>query len=366
VLVTLALILAGTLFGSVYFLLGHWGGGIPVGGGPTGKDKSAGRHVSDKFNYRYDFPPGWTIDADLKNAVGSNLWAIHRTEPDAWMTLLAREYAIPPRDGQIFDEFYRRMGTYFTDLECEQHPDGQLAGQRAMRFVFQGKVRDVGPVVGEAYLLVYQGVGYAMLTWSATDAVARAAPEYEDLRLRFGLLDRRASSVETRPPSDFQGSKQAYTLRDDQAIWKKNDDYLELYQADLALEAIDPTIADARTNTAIMLVTLHNKESDLKIAATMARTALAQEQKKDYPETKIEVIAGPSGPLDRFASVGNQPGHVAKLHVINGENRQRFVVLATVLAPDGTWVLHGECPWERRRLWERDFDRLIASFRLKQ
>lgn len=359
-----AMLLGAVILGGGYFVFTRSGGTV-VEGGPTPKDQSLGRQVSEKFNYSYDFPPGWKIDAELKFDIGSNLWAIRRTDPDAWLTLMAREYASTPRDGQMFDEFYRRMGRYFADLEYEQHPDGQLAGQRAMRFVFQGKVKNVGKVVGEAYLMFYQGIGYAMFTWSAADSVTKAAAEYDDLRLRFGLLDKRETWRDQRQPGDFHGTKLAYSLRDNQGVWKKNENYRELFQADLALEAVDPSIADARTNRAMLLVMVQGKQPDLKTAAALARTELEKEWKKDYPDTKIEVIGGIAGPLDRDSPVGNQQGHVAKLHVINDQGRQRFVVIATVLTPEATVILHGECPWERRSLWEHDFDRFISSFQLK-
>lgn len=354
--------------GGVGFALWKMGGtGIPVGGKPTRPPGSLGRHVSDKFNYSYDFPPlPWKMDGETKIAIGSNLFVIRRTGPDAWMTLMAKEYPTTPRDGQMFDEFYRRMEKYFTDLEYEQHPDGQLAGQRAMRFVFQGKVKDVGQIVGEAYLMMYQGIGYALLTWAPGDVVTEAAKEFDNLRLGFGLLTNRETWVDKRQPASFQGTKLAYTLRDNQAIWKQNADYMELFKADLALEAIDPTIPDARTNTAIVLVFVHQgKQASLTAAAALARRELEKEHKKDYPDTKMEVITAASGPLDRDAPVGDRQGHIAKLHVINGENRQRFVVLASAPAGDATVIVQCECPWERRSLWERDFDQLIGSFRLK-
>lgn len=364
-LMAVALILGVAVLGIVYLVLTKFSTGIPVAGNPTRPESSLGRHVSKNFNYSYDFPPGWRMDGDTKTAIGSNLFVIRRSGPDAWMTLMAKEYPTTPRDGQMFDEFYRRMEKHFTDLEYEQHPDGQLDGQRALRFVFQGKVKDVGLVVGEAYLMVYQGIGYALLTWSPAEDVPQAAREYDDLRLRFNTQKNRETWVDNRQPGSFQGTKAAYTLRDNQGVWKKNADYMELFKADLALEAIDPTIADARTNTAVILVRVHPKQANLTAAAALARSELVKEHKKDYPATKMEVIAGMAGHLDRDGLVGDQQGHVTKLHVINGANRQRFVVLATAPLAEGTVVFHGECPWERRSLWERDFDQLIATFRLK-
>ncbi len=338
---TFAMLLGAAILGGGYLVMSRAGNSTSVEGNPSAHAKGLGRHVSDKFNYRYDFPPGWKSDPDQRTAIGSNLWAIRRTEPDAWMTMMAREYTTTPRDGQMFDEFSRRISPYFNDLVYEHHPDGQLAGQRAMRFVFRGKVKDVGPVVGEAYLMSYRGVGYALFTWSPADSVTIAAPEYDDLRQRFGLLDRRQPGNDSRQPGLLEGTKLAYSLRDHQAVWKKNDDYRELYKADLALEAVDSAIVDPRTNTAIFIATVQGPQPGLKAAAALARAELEKEQKRDYPETKITVIAGTSGPLDRDAPVGSLQGHIAKLHVINSENRQRFVLLATVLTPDATVILHG-------------------------
>jgi len=362
-----ALILGAGILGTIYFVYIKLGLGDPVTVQPTQTQPILSRHVSSKFLYSYDFPAApWTMDNSTKTVVGSNLFAISRSNPDAWMTLMAREYPTTPRDGQLFDEFYRRMESYFTDLRYEHYPDGLLAGQRALRFVFHGKAGGVSPVIGEAHLMAHQGIGYALFTWSPAENVAEAAREYEELRGKFTLVGERPNWADNRQPTAFEGTKLAYTLRDEQGIWRKNADYMQVFKADLALEALDPDIPDPRAKTGLILVTVYPKQATLAAAAALARAELEKEHRKDYPETTMEPVAGLAGPLDRDGPVGAQPGHVAKLHVVNSPIRQRFVVLATAPMAQGTVVVMCECPWARRTLWERDFDRLIATLRLKQ
>lgn len=323
-------------------------------------------HESQLFNYSYTFPSApWKMDNETKQNIQSNLFAIRRTQPDAWLALWAKDYkTYTPRDGELFDEVYGRLLKCFLDLEYEQQSDAQLAGQRAMKLAFQGTSKDQGPVVGEAYLLVYKGIAYAVLTWCRKDAQAEASREFDDLRLRFALMGYRENWVDKRVPMVFHGTKAGYTLRDTQTIWKKNTLLQEAFKAELVLEAIDPNVPDSLTNTATVRVQLQPKKPDLAQAAAFARSELDKEQLKDYPQTKIAVVSIPSGPLDREAPVGDQKGHVAKLHVINGEARQRFVMVAVALAADQTIAFYCECPWDKRSLWERDFDQLIGTFRL--
>lgn len=354
----------------VYFLVIQ-GKGFHLFGSPASSpgDRPLGQiHQSDNFNYTYIFPPAaWKQDKDTQIAVQANLFVLKRNQPDAWMALLAKDYkTVTPRDGQVLDEVVKRLEKHFTDLEYELKPDGQLAGQRATKFVFQGKAGGQGLMVGEAYLMAYQGIAYAWLGWAPPDAAEQAFAEFDDLRLRFSLLHFRDRWSDTRADTvAFQGSQLPYSLRDNQAIWRQNADYLELFKADLALEAFDPGNPNAKTNSAVVLVFLQPRRDDVKSAAAQARGFLEKEQQKDFPQTKVEAIPGKGGPLEGEASIGDRPGHLAKLHVVNGENRQRYVLLATVPAADRTVVIQCECPWERRSLWERDFDQLVGTFRLK-
>jgi hypothetical protein len=364
-----ALLVGAFVVGGVAYVIIHGGGGINLGGGgkepgtaPLGKMQQ-----SETLNFSYVFPPApWRQDKETLAGLQANI-AIRRTNPDAWMAVLAKDYKTQnPRDGQAFDDVFKRMEKHFVHLEYEQQADGQLAGQPAMRFIFQAQVKDKGPIAGEGCLAIYQGIAYTLLTWAPAESLAAAQPEFDDLRLRFELLRYRDTWVDTRQPVIHRGSKLAYTVRDNLANWKKNPDYMDLYQADLALEATDPNIPDVKTNTAVVLVMLYPKRDNLAAAALLSRGELEKTHRKEYPDSRFEVLLGKEGPLDREGLVGDQKGHVAKLHVINGENRHRFAVLATVLGPDQTIALHCECPWERRSLWERDFDQLIGTFRLKR
>jgi hypothetical protein len=342
-------------------------GGIQVGAKPTVEKAVARLHKSEMFNYSYEFPPApWNMDDDLKQAIQSNLFALRRGNPESYLALFAKDYkTYTPRDGQAFDELYNRLDKYFTNLEYEQQPEGRLASQPAMKVLFQGKIKDGTLMVGEAYVMIYQGIVYAVITWCPKEEQQQAFPEFDNLRQRFTHLSYRESWSDKRVPVIHQGAKASYNLQDNSAVWQKNPDLQDFYKADLLLEATDPSIPDAKTNTAVLMVLLQPKKNDLQQAVAAAREALEKEQRKHFPETKIEIMAGPAGPQDRDALVGDQKGHIAKLGIINAENRHRFVVLATVLGPEQTIVFHCECPWERRSLWERDFDQMIGTLRLK-
>jgi hypothetical protein len=368
VVTLLVLILGGgAIAGLAYYVMTEQGGvARPTGQTLAVETVLPKSHESQLFNYSYTFPAApWRMDNDTKQAIQSNLFAIRRTEPNAWLALWAKDYkAYAPRDGQLFDEVYGRLLKYFTDLEYEQQPDAQFAGQRAMRLFFQGQAKDQGAMVGEAYLMVYKGIGYAVLTWCPKDAQPQTFPEFDDLRQRFALQGYRDNWIDKRVPVVFHGTQAGYTLRDTQTIWKKNKLLQDASKADLAIEAIDPNVPDS-LNTASVRVQIQPKKADLAQAAAFARGELQKELLKESPQTKIEVVAGTSGPLDREGLVGDQKGHIAKLHIIQGEGRERFAIVAVAPTGEQTIAFYCECPWDKRSLWERDFDQLLGTFRLK-
>jgi hypothetical protein len=217
-------------------------------------------------------------------------------------------------------------------------------------------------------LMTSQGISYAFITWAPDAAAEKLAGEIDELRQRLSLMNYRDNWTGKRIMAVvYPGTTGPFTIQDSRALWKKNADLMKQLNADLALDAPDPSKPEVKTDAATFVVLMQPKRADLKTAASQARASLEKDQKKDFPKTKVEVVKDDAGNLmDKDGPVGNVPGHIVKLHVVNGENRQRFVTQATILAPDQTIVVQGECPWDRRSAWEKSFDQLLATLKVKK
>jgi hypothetical protein len=335
---------------------------------PTGAMVSSGPGPTElpALNFSYQFPSEavWKRDPGAMAVVGANLFALKRERPTlAWMSLASKDYkTFNPREGEVGQEIIDRLSKNFNPFEYEVKGEGQLAGKRALRVKFVGQ-QNGARVEGDVYILINQGVVYTLTTWAPDDKAA--AEEFNDLRKRFALLNRRENWVDERNrPHDFAGLKAPYALTDMQSMWQPDPVKGEFTKADLALKGKDPLEPDKPTFAASVVVLMLPKADDLAGATAAARTLLTDQIKKDFPDSKpeMDVLKGQDGPLDKDGFVGAAPGHITKLRVTSPEDR--FITQAVVFRPEGSLVIQCDCAFERRSLWESDFDTLIASFRL--
>lgn len=319
-------------------------------------------YESDSLNYRLAAPPApWLPDNVTRPAGKITTVALQRSNPRAWMALVAQDHSKdrrPPRDAEIVDGMVRRLQTFFKDtLDYEQLADGQLAGQRAQRLSFRALDAKNTSVRGECYLLEYRDVVYWFLTWAPAEDAAQLQQEFAELRKRFTLLDRRADWPDRTPKLiTLEGSKAAYTLQDLDDIWRqqtKGTDYDPA--ADMALTANDLLEVKDVVPFAQVLVLLLKPQGK----RTPSETARAYYESRQKGKVEVEVLA------DREGRVGDVPGQILRLRVRKA-NGERFVLLAVVNQGNDILAIQGECDWKRRSLWERDFSRLVSTFRWKK
>src|SRR5206468_12543779 len=98
-----------------------------VGGGATGiwwllqharmdEEVSDGSHAST-HNYRFDYPRGWKVDRNAKQALGANL-ALLRAQPSAGLAVFAHDYKTrSPRDAELHDQAVTWLEKYFRGFE---------------------------------------------------------------------------------------------------------------------------------------------------------------------------------------------------------------------------------------------------------
>jgi hypothetical protein len=320
-----------------------------------------GAFVSEPFNFRYATPPAPWIQDNVTRPAGKLVTvALRRSKPTAYVAVVARDHSKGrvPRDAEIVDDTVRRLQLFFNDtLDYEQLPDGKLAGQRAQRLRFRGLDAKNELVRGECRLLLHKGIVYWLMTWAPAEVIDSAQTEFDDLRQRFTLMNKRDDWADKTPKAVLlEGKKADYTLQDLDDIWKQQTSGEDFdAAADMALTANDLLEIKDAVRYAKVLVLLLKPQSDRK-PEDVAR-AYYERQQKDKVEVKVL--------SDVAMPVGNVPGRITRMHVRKPQG-ERFVLLAVVPQGDQILAIQGECDWKRRSLWERDFSRLVSTYRGKK
>jgi hypothetical protein len=333
--------------------------------GAANEEPSGRAYESIPLNYQFQFPSRrWQRDTrtqvDLKVVVG-----MRRSEPNAWLAVLTNDYKTrTPQDAEMIDEGVKRLKAFFKDrFEWEQKADVQLAGKRAQRIAFLAEANHV-PLVGECYLLAYNGIGYWFVTW-APDADRDAAfDEWDGIRKGFSLLKEREGWKEKQPAVvTVNGTKLPYRFDFTEGVWEKEKEP-EAYDAacDLALLGRDMTEPRGTEKTATALVLILPKQADLKAAVAAARAHVLAQQKKVYPDTTLEPVDEKAPPPEE---IGNLRGQLLKLKAKNTPDLDHLIYLAVINQPDQLVVIQCECDWRRRTYWEVNFTQLLRHFTLR-
>jgi hypothetical protein len=137
-------------------------------------------------------------------------------------------------------------------------------------------------------------------------------------------------------------------------------------KADLVILAKDRMKDKQVDKMAQITVMILEAQKDLAEAVKAARAHVEEQHKQIYPATTMAVLRDAEGAQDQDMPVGNTAGHVVKLHVKNGQVRERFLVLAAVRQPEQVIAIQCECDWKRRNSWEADFKQVLRTFNVKE
>jgi hypothetical protein len=285
--------------------------------------------------------------------------------------LLVKDYRYrTPSDEEIRDEAVRRLANYFDKetLECEPGQECVLAKQPAHRLAFRAEIEHTS-MSGECQMLVHQGFAYFLVRWTPAAGPPAAHQELDRLAARFALLGDRPDWAQ-KSTRLFHGNRADYVLEDTQSLWQEwspATDYDAL--ADLALVARErkdgESMADTRTMVAATFVVLIMSGSGDDISKVMqsAGDYLLMQQKAVYPETKIEVVSDGEEGQAEAGKIGSFAGKLQPLHVENGENRHRYILLGVVRLTDHVLVVQGECAWSKRAVWAPLFEKLLSTLK---
>jgi hypothetical protein len=337
---------------------------------------SSDRHDSEKFNYSFTTPGGWESDGPTRTKVGSNLVTLKRSSPDAFFAVAGQDFGErSPRERELRDGATKRIRGCFGENAGVEGPtkDRKVAGQPALRFVFQGDLDDVS-MAGECYAFHFKGIAYWMFTFCPNDGdtIKRAAPEFDDLRKRFTLGASRDNWKEKSGSRVFTGSAADYELTDEESVWEAQDPKdvpvlnpeLKLAKPDLHLRAFDPAAKTKRDRNDL------RKAADLFVFVIPAKgdpvqTAknfiLEREKETGSEGAKFEAVTDRSGPDADDAPSGT----AERLKLERSASSLTFVALAAVASGDKVVAAWGECRWESRALWERTLVQTVGSFRLR-
>jgi serine/threonine protein kinase len=342
---------------------------------PGNHSASDGPYEFPRQNVRLQVEnPSWKEEAGIKHAQTGikAVLVLRREEPNSWLALLAQDYKDrTPQDGELVDEGVRRLREFFDGFEYEvkdKQKESKLAGQRAVHMDFLGQVNEL-PMVGECWALGYKGFGYWVVTWAPAAEGEQVAADWEGLRKGFVLLKERDGwNGPVVTEATLAGTKAGYTLTYVEGLWEKQKPGDYDARAEAALLGHDQADPGDTARTATALVLLLDKADDLKAAVAAARAHLEKRQKSEYPETTIEEVQEKNpkegGPDRAPDEIGNVRGRLLRLHVSNGENRERFVYLAVVAQPEQVVAVQCDCAWRRRAYWETNFDQLLRKFAL--
>jgi hypothetical protein len=317
------------------------------------------KHESEYFAYTFQTPSAryWRPEPSLRAGLDANAIQLTRNNPTAWFALGARDTkGRPTSEAELMQEAMRRLRDYFQRMESEPKDDVTLAGQTAKRLVFIGEDREV-PVAGEMLAVTHNGFDYWFFFYAPRDDYEKAKPEFDDIKQRFAFIQRKKEADKSAVKA-FLGT--GYSLEDTEGRWEKFPDNTPATDfddnGDLALRGRDPLAKKESWRGAQALVLLIPSGGDP--LATAADYVLAAE-KKNYPMAKLEPET-----LNADGTMGDaNDGEVGAYKLILSDNLTKFVVIGAANLGDKIVVIRCECRGDQRTAWEKEFARLVNSFR---
>lgn len=313
-----------------------------------------------QFNCRFLLPEeGWESDGERRKQYHAVL-ALQQRPGSAWVVLIAE----PRRENSAAEEDER----YLVDLLNKQFGDA-LEWQRADPVPWLGADanrvqlridQDGTNLWGEAVWMVQRGVLYALLvgTPGSDLTTARNLTAQFQERLSFLRAEKPEPATEKGATRRYSGHRVAYQLEDRTGRWEEWKPAQDFDPwADLAIvlrERGGAQPGSAPIIGTVLVLLPPERLPNVSTALDRAQQHLLELHKKEYPETTIQAVAGPEQ-----GSASSR-----RLHVRNGETRQRLVLQRAEPWSGGILILQAECDWRRRETEEAVITTLVNSFRL--
>lgn len=305
--------------------------------------------------------------------------AMRRSGHASFMALDYEKYTRHvPGDPILIDKITRKMESYFKNMVWQPKPPATLddlkrnqkvAGQPALVLEFEA---DMDGVVlgGEINLFTYRGIVYWLLTWAPLAQMAQAAPEWEEVRNGFKLLNGREGwSPQERPT---QVTKTAsFQLKYATEVWEKHKRPEEFdEQAEMVLIGHDPADRDKRVISAgkkgEVRILMLEKQDDLTAAAEAAKKRLSDNlQGEGFGKIDLTVVEDRQGnKKDGPAKIGPMNGFITQYRAtIQGGTFDKLFLIGVLLRPQHTLVIRCDATWKRKTYWEQEFLALLKTIR---
>jgi hypothetical protein len=333
---------------------------------PTGQEEVNDHAATGNFQIK--LPRGWRRSHPAEERMGVPIVASQKS-PAASCALFFRDYTTrAPTQAELLDVALTKLRGYFRTVQyknpfdgSQREPAGSLGGEPAWIVEFQAtEAGDAGmSYSGQVYLMRARGYGYWLFTWGPGEREL-LEPHWAKVRQGFRLLQGRPGWKEKpRETVPFQGTLARYHLEFFKDLWTVERDPLAYdSNAELVLRGFEKDREGAANKAAILQVLVLPKEPDLQSAKAAAHKHLLKKQQESVPAASLGPILDPKTnrpEMDGPTELGAFRGHLSKLVLKQDRDHERFALIAVVRMEEGSLVLFGECPWDRREYWDNEF-----------
>jgi hypothetical protein len=317
----------------------------------------------------------WKESPEAREGLRASV-AVEKIGEAVWLAIATQDFGKRnARDAEIEHGAIERLESYFKegDLEWEPRPVAHpLAGQPAQHLVFQGQ-HDKVLSRGECYLLRYRGIAYWVFLWAPSGKNKKWETTQQELAEVQGrenggfiLLDGR-KGWEEQPPElvKYRGNKYPFTIFGLKGLWEEFTATDEDANGDLYLQRKNP---EGRNNPVrgvnLLVSVLPNRGADPKTALKEARSTLLNRLPPGGDKPRADPAPGQKGDLGVTRKVGNVPGRVLELQVVN-DQQEMYALLAVMIRPRQVFVIQCQCPWKDRAAWRGEFMQMLDTFNLR-
>jgi hypothetical protein len=328
--------------------------------------KESGPYASEPLNFKYQVPDDWNNDTEARNGLRVNTFALKKGDQDAWVAMFAQDYRDRnPRPVELVDAMRAKLRGYFggvDKVEVSERGQATLAGQTASVHDFSGEVDGI-LMRGECHLMTYKGIAYAFFAWAPADQFDQHQRDFQSMRDRLALLDKRADWVEARPNvAVFTPPGANFQIEDRDGVWKERKPAGDTPDPRNGHHAVDPKDIDPQAvmalraafptknprskgidflpeAEAVVLVLDKPGDDPIKTARERILARFKEEDKITETQTTLENVAeSPAGvalpdngpQLTRFQSRNDRDSNVVWFYVVSVLNVDgKLVVVET-------------------------------------
>jgi hypothetical protein len=322
----------------------------------------------DENAFKLTAPSRWKADGDLKRRL-SALTAWTNEEGEGWLAVAVQDYGQQrPRDGEMMKAAIERLEGHFGDaLELANRAfKSELAGFDCQCLRFKGTYNAV-TWFGECYLLPHHGFGYWFFVatstpWERGEDAAHVRKQLDESKSFALVTDRKGWTAQPPKMDTFNAQKASLSITVPSGAWEKSPAKDVEETGELFLFGRFLRDKDNRKNASILVFT-SDKKSDLKESLRAARSYL--EKRRQEENDKYKYMAAQEGASESGAqeAVGDHAGWLTELKLMFNDEPRRYSLLAVVHHDDQAFVIHCDCAWEHRQIWQQDFRNALSTLK---